>query len=226
MAEQLSFDLPAKVVLGRSDFFVAPSNAMAVAMIDASDNWPTPCLVLTGPGGSGKTHLTHVWADRNNAAIISARDLPAQDIPALANGPVAIEDVPEIAANGVALEALFHLYNLSMAQRSPLMLTGRAAPKHWGLALPDIQSRVQAACHVTLEAPDDTLLAAVLAKLFMDRQIMPKPDVIPYLVRHMERSFQTASNIVARMDKVSLSQRKTLSRALARQLLVDDGEGE
>ncbi|MHA6262741.1 P-loop NTPase family protein [Arenibacterium sp. CAU 1754] len=226
MAEQLSFDLPAKVVLGRSDFFVAPSNAMAVAMIDASDTWPTPCLVLTGPGGSGKTHLTHVWADRTGAPILRARDLPDQDIAALAAGPVSVEDVPDIATDAAALEALFHLYNLSLARRSPLLLTGRAAPAHWNLALPDIQSRVQAACHVALEAPDDTLLAAVLAKLFADRQIMPKTDVIPYLVRHMERSFQAASDIVARMDKVSLSQRKTLSRALARHLLVDEETGE
>ena len=35
-------------------------------------------------------------------------------------------------------------------------------------------------------------LAAVLAKQFADRQIMPRPDVILYLVTRMDRSFAAA----------------------------------
>ena len=49
MSEQLSFDLPAKPALGRDDFFVAPSNAMAVALIDPAFAWPSGKLVLSGP---------------------------------------------------------------------------------------------------------------------------------------------------------------------------------
>ena len=34
MAQQLGLDLPSRPALGRDDFFVAPSNAIAVAMIE------------------------------------------------------------------------------------------------------------------------------------------------------------------------------------------------
>ena len=224
MPRQLSFDLPAKEVLDRADFYVAPSNAMAVAMIEASPDWPVPQMVLSGPEGSGKTHLAHVWSHQSGAGIINAGDLAQADIPSLALGPVAVEDVPSVAEDTPALEALFHLFNLSRALGNQILLTGRAAPRHWNLSLPDIQSRIDSAYHVELEPPDDTLLAAVLGKLFADRQITPKPDVIPYLVRHMERSFATARRTVDRLDKSSLDQGRTLSRSLAAQLIGLSGD--
>jgi chromosomal replication initiation ATPase DnaA len=222
MHRQLSFDLPAKQALERDDFFVAPSNAMAVAMLDANFSWPNGKLVLSGPRAAGKTHLVHVWASQSGAKIIAASDLTQDNVPELASGPVAVEDVPKIARNPEAQTALFHLHNMVLANGHALMLTGRAAPNLWALSLPDLQSRVQAATHVALEAPDDALLAVVLAKLFDDRQIMPKSDVIPYLVAHMDRSFEAAAKIVAQMDEISLSEGRTLSRPLAVRLLAQN----
>lgn len=226
MARQLSFDLPAREVLGREDFFVAPSNAMAVALIDDPAGWPTPQLVLTGPEGAGKTHLTHVWADRMGARLVAARDLAGADLLMLAEGAVAVEDVPQIAHDGAALNSLFHLFNLMREAGRPLLLTGRGAPSHWTLSLPDAQSRIESALHVTLDAPDDALLAAVLAKLFADRQITPRPDVIPYLVGRIERSFAAAADAVARLDRAALSEKRMLSRQLAIRLIGQPPEGD
>lgn len=219
MAEQLSFDLPAKPALEREDFFVAPSNAMAVSLIGNTTGWPQGKLVLSGPSGAGKTHLTHVWAQACSARILAASELGDADPAALATGPVAVEDVPDIRGNLAAQTGLFHLHNLLLAQGQPLLMTGQSAPSLWALELPDLQSRVAGTAHVALESPDDTLLAVVMAKLFSDRQITPRPDVIPYLVSHMDRSFQAAAEMVERMDRVSLAESRTLSRALAARLI-------
>ncbi|MCD9148864.1 P-loop NTPase family protein [Pseudophaeobacter flagellatus] len=222
MARQLSFDLPVKPTLGRDDFFVAPSNAMAVALLDPAFAWPSGKLVLTGPAGAGKTHLAHVWANQADARILSASSLREDQVPALAQCPLVVEDVPAIAGNLEAQNALFHLHNLVLSSGHALMLTGRAAPNLWQLTLPDLQSRVQAATHAELQAPDDALLAVVLAKLFNDRQVTPKPDVIPYLVAHMDRSFAAAALIVDQLDNLSLSEGRTLSRPLAVRLMSQD----
>lgn len=220
--QQLSFDLPTLTALGRDDFFISPTNAVAVATIEATSPLPGGKLVLSGPAGSGKTHLTHVWATRHaGARIIAASDLTEADIPTLARGPIAVEDVPQIATNRAAQTALFHLHNLTLSNGHPLLLTGRGAPTHWALTLPDLQSRVAGTNLVMLAAPDDALLSAVLAKLFNDRQITPKPDVIPYLVLHMDRSFEAAAQIVERLDRAALSESRTVSRPLAVRLIAD-----
>lgn len=221
--QQLSFDLPAKPAVGRDDFFVSPGNAVAVATIEAAQPWPGGKLVLCGPAGSGKTHLVHVWAAQSGAAVVSARDLAGADIPTLAKAPVAIEDVPRIATDLAAQNALFHLHNLVLAEGHALLLSGRSGPGHWGLSLADLQSRMQGAHMVTLAAPDDALLAAVLAKLFNDRQITPKADVIPYLVAHIHRSFEAAASMVERLDSAALAERRTVSRPLAIRLIADRG---
>lgn len=222
MAEQLNLNLPVRpAALGRGDFFVSPSNALAVALIDTPETWVSGKLVLYGPQGAGKTHLTHVWAQAVNGRVIRACDLTGQDIPELAETDVAVEDVPQIATDPKAQTALFHLHNLMLAQGRRLLMTGQSAPDLWNLTLPDLQSRVSGTQAIALEPPDDSLLTAVLAKLFHDRQVVPKPDVIPYLVAHMDRSFAAAARIVDMLDHAALREGRNISRPLAARLLSD-----
>ncbi|NOE34787.1 MULTISPECIES: DnaA ATPase domain-containing protein [unclassified Ruegeria] len=229
MARQLSFDLPAKTALGREDFFVSPSNALAVAMISAT-SWPGNKLVLSGPAGAGKTHLAHVWAAETGGRIVQAADLRYDDVPDLARGPIAVEDVPMVAGDLEQQKTLFHLHNLVLAEGHALLMTGRLAPKFWELPLADLQSRVEGAHHVALDPPDDALLGAVLAKLFVDRQLNPGPEVIAYLVKHMDRRFETAANVVAQLDHLALAEKRDITRALAVRILntspdeVDTGD--
>ncbi|MGV6847001.1 MAG: chromosomal replication initiator DnaA [Marinibacterium sp.] len=226
LSRQLSFDLPGRTALGREDFFVSPANALAIDLIDRTDALPGRKLAICGPPGSGKTHLAHVWAVRYSARLISATDLPGLVLPDLAQTAVAVEDVPEIAGRDAAETALFHLHNLLAESGRPLLLTGGPAPHRWDIALPDLQSRVNGAAHAALDPPDDRLLAAVLAKLFADRQLTPRPDVIPYLLSVMDRSFAEASNMVDRIDRAALNQGRNVTRALAAELIRQAGTDE
>lgn len=223
MAEQMGLDLPSVPALGRADFLVAPSNALALAMIESWENWTPRKLLLVGPAGSGKTHLTHVWATLAVADVIAASALTEDDVPTLAARSVAVEDVHLIADNTTAQAALFHLHNLVLAEGHSLLMTGTGAPTRWDIALPDLASRLNGTQIAQMEAPDDALLSAVLAKLFADRQLAVKPDLIAYLVRRMDRSFAAAREIVARLDAASLAQKRPISRQLAGRLLDDGG---
>lgn len=219
MAQQLSFDLPARPALDRGDFFVSPANALAVALIDAPDAWPAHKLILVGPQGSGKTHLAHVWAAQTSGTIIDAGSLPDLDIPAACTKPVALENAETVAGNKIAETAFFHLHNLMASEGQPLLLTARTPAARWALTLPDLASRMGAVQQVELAPPDDALLSAVMMKLFSDRQIRPAPDVIPYLARRIDRSFAAAARIVADLDRAALEQGRPLTRALAASVL-------
>ena len=219
MIRQLAFDLPAREAWRREDFFPSPANAAALAAVDDWRNWPGGKLVLTGPKGSGKTHLARLWAAEAGAALLPAADLATADLPALsAHGAVAVEDAETAAGNPQAEAAFFHLHNL-VTQSGHLLVTANRPPRDWGLALPDLASRLQAAALARIEAPDDALLSAVLIKLFADRQITVPPALIPYLVARMERSIDAARALVAALDARALAEGRPITRQLAADLL-------
>ena len=146
MNTQLSFDLPARAALGRDDFFISPSNQIAVSMIDKWTQWSSRKLLLSGPEGAGKTHLTHVWATQSGATIIDATDLCEDAVPNLSTGPVAVENIHIIAGCEAQQTALFYLHNLCLETGQSILFTGRGEPQHWLLTLPDLESRLRGTC--------------------------------------------------------------------------------
>ncbi|WP_106203977.1 chromosomal replication initiator DnaA [Aliiruegeria haliotis] len=216
MPEQLTIPLPVRPATGREDFFISPSNALAVAEVDRWRDWPAGKLALIGPEGAGKTHLAHVWATEAGARILSARDLAGQ---APDPGNVVVEDVPEIAGDDAAERALFHLHNLVLAEGGRLLVTGATPPALWKIALPDLASRMRGTPSARLDPPDDMLLQAVLLKLFADRQIAPRPTLLPWLLKRMDRSFAEAGRVVATLDAAALETGSEIGPRLAAEVL-------
>jgi chromosomal replication initiation ATPase DnaA len=225
VSRQLTFDLPMREALGRGDFFVSPSNALALAALDGWRGWPGGRMLLVGPEGSGKTHLAHVWAADSGAEIAAAGVLREADVPALVEAPaLVIEDADRVAGNEAAEAALFHLHNMAAARALPLLVTARGPVRDWGLALPDLESRMQAMALTRLDPPDDALLSAVLVKLFSDRQITVAPALIAYLASRMDRSLAAARDLVAELDARALAEGRPVTRQLASALLDRSGE--
>jgi chromosomal replication initiation ATPase DnaA len=213
---QLAFDLPNVTAMTRADFFVAPSNVVALQVVEGWQDWPGRKLVLAGPEGSGKTHLAQVWAELAGAVVIDGPHLADVDLAPLAGQNVVVEDADRLPANAEA--ALFHLHNI-VTEGGALLLTAKSPPRDWGLGLPDLISRMQAAPLARLEAPDDALLAAVLVKLFADRQVAVPPNVIPYLVSRMPRSIGAARALVMALDAQALAEGRPITRPLAGEVL-------
>jgi len=221
MIRQLPLVVPFDPAQGRDDFQPAASNAVALAALDGWRDWPNGRLMLVGPEGSGKSHLARIWAAEAGATLCRAADLAAHDLPGLAaRDRVAVEDCTALAGDPAGERALFHLHNL-LAERpgSRLLLTARTPPRNWGLRLPDLVSRMQAMALVRIEAPDDALLAAVLAKLFSDRKTPVAPATIPYLVARMDRSLAAAHDLAARLDAMALAARRPVGPGMAGRIL-------
>ena len=67
---QLALALAHAESFAREDFLSGPSNAVALALIDAWPGWPHRTVMLTGPEGSGKSHLAATWAQAAGARLI------------------------------------------------------------------------------------------------------------------------------------------------------------
>jgi chromosomal replication initiation ATPase DnaA len=212
---QLALALEHAESFAREDFLSGPSNAVALALVDAWPDWSHRTVMLTGPEGSGKSHLAAIWAQTAGARLVAARALEEASVPsALATGALVVEDV---VAGAFDERALFHLLNLAREHDAFVLLTARTAPVTF--AVRDLASRLKALPLVAMMPPDDSLLRAVLVKLFADRQLAVDEALIGYVATRIERSFAAARAVVARLDDEALRHKRPLTRAFAAEVL-------
>jgi chromosomal replication initiation ATPase DnaA len=211
-ARQLALDLGHSESFARADFVASASNADALAMVERWPDWPTPVLALVGPEGSGRSHLASIWAGTAGARFLSGRALSSAALPAaLATDALVLEDL----APGFVERALFHLLNLVREHEAFLLLTSTAPPAAWPVALPDLASRLRSIPVVTIGAPDEALLRAVLFKLFADRQLQIDESLAAFLLPRIGRSLTAVRAAVALLDEAALRQGRAVNRALA-----------
>lgn len=221
-ARQLPLDLPHTISFRRDDFLESGANAEALALIERWPAWSTHAAAIVGPHGSGKSHLSAIWAETSGARSIPANLLAIEDVPrALATGALVVEN---LAAGQFDEAAVFHLLNLAREERASVLFTASHRIDAGMATLPDLASRLRAIPVATLRTPDDALIAAVLVKHFSDRQIAIEQDVIAYLLPRMERSLGNARALVARIDDAALAARRPVTRALVAALLRDMGQ--
>jgi chromosomal replication initiation ATPase DnaA len=210
-ARQLPLDLPHAVSFRRDDFLESRANEKALALVERWPDWPNNYAAIVGPHGSGKSHLASIWAERAGARVIPARLLVREDVPrTLATGALVVEN---LSPGDFDESALFHLFNLAKEDGASLLFTAERMLESGMASLPDLASRLRTVSIAKLDAPDDTLIAAVLVKLFADRQIAIEQDLIAYLLPRMERSLGSARELVAKIDAAALAAGKPATRA-------------
>ncbi|CAN2533140.1 MAG TPA: DnaA/Hda family protein [Methylosinus sp.] len=210
---QLFFDLAGEPRYGEADFLISPANRAAFEMIGRWPDWPDSALLLVGPPGSGKTHLGAIFARRNGAILVAPGEIPEPG--RLAGATVLLDGLEEVADE----TALFHLMNFIRESGGSMLISSRRPPSALKIALPDLLSRLRRAPVLEIGAPDDSLIRAVLEKLFRDRQLAVEATLVDYVALRLERSLEAARAFVRMIDEEALARGRPVTRALAGELL-------
>lgn len=212
--EQLPLALPFRPALGPGDFLPHAGVQMALDLVAAGKSWPQHRLVLWGGAGVGKTHLLHVWASETGASII---DGPQLREPFWPEGPISIDDADQVPSE----EVLLHVLNAAAESGHRLLLTSTRPPARCRIRLADLSSRLRATMAVELGPQDDDMLAALLAKLLSDRQVVVPPPIQKWMLTRLPRTAATIREAVQRLDYAALAAQSSVSRTLAAECLAD-----
>ena len=128
MNEQLVLGLSLKEALEKEDFFISSSNLDAVTQLGNTDKWPSGVLLLVGPKGSGKTHLSTVWSQEHKAKNVKLEAVTPEMEKGLDHDLVCVEDIDiiekaESKKKSRIEEGIFHLINNIGSRGGKLLIT-------------------------------------------------------------------------------------------------------
>jgi chromosomal replication initiation ATPase DnaA len=104
-----------------------------------------------------------------------------------------------------------------------LLIVADVPPPQWKVTLPDLRSRLAATPHLEIGPPDDALIGQLIVKLLGDRGIAAPPELGPYLVPRIERSYVSVLMVVDILDRVMLSHHRRMTVPLAKRALDEAG---
>ena len=179
---------------GPSRIVVGNANATVIEACAVAQTWPFRTAVLAGPPRSGKSLIARWFAETGLGE--------------------AIDDADRIDETEV-----FHRWNRAQESGKPLLIVRSAAPGGWQITLPDLASRLGAVMKLEIGAPDDAMLAELIAGHAEQRGLPLGPDAASYLVPRIERTHSGVEQTVAAIDRLSLERKQAPGPAIWRAAL-------
>lgn len=217
----------------RFEHFHAGSNAATVAAVRELAAVPqVPWLYLSGPAGSGKSHLLMAACQAASEAGRTVQYLPLASIGGRAaairgvagSELLALDDLDVIAGDREAEHALFDVYNQAKAEGLAMLFAAEAIPLQLGLGLPDLRSRLGACQQAVLRPLDDEERRTVLKKEAGGRGIELDDAVLDWLFARYARDLGALLDLLEQLDKASLAARRRITVPFLRGFLRDSGE--
>jgi len=177
---------------------VGPSNLPVLDAFARASDWPFRTAILAGPPRSGKSLLARWFAEKGTGEAIDDADRRAED-------------------------EVFHSWNRAQASGAALLLVSSKPPGEWRVALPDLASRLGAALLLEIGAPDDAMLAELIAEHAGRRGLVLGEGAAAWLLPRIERSHAAVEALVAEIDRLSLERKSPVTISLLRDALSPAG---
>ncbi len=208
-------------------FIAAPAGAIAqlhAIAVGAADDW----IYLSGPAGTGKTHLALALCAEAEQAGRAASYLPLQAAAGRAREAlealegrdlVALDGLEAIAGDRDDEVAVFDFHNRARSAGVTLLYTARAVPDALGLGLPDLRSRLSQCGRIPLSPLDDAQRAEVLRDRAQRRGLALDEAAIEWLLTRTGRDLGGLVALLDRLDRESLAAQRRVTVPFLRQVL-------
>ena len=175
-----------------SRIVVGAGNRGAVEALGHPQDWPFRTAVLLGPPRSGKSLLARWFeAQGQGEAIDGAQEWDETE--------------------------LFHRWNRAQEDGRPLLLVADGGA--WDIALPDLASRLGGSLQLAITAPDDAMVAELIAAHAEQRRLALADGAAQYLVPRLTRSYAAIERLVAEIDRISLERKAPATLSVWRDAL-------
>ena len=216
------------------DFHIGSNGAAFNAVIGLLDE-PGGFIFLSGPEGSGKSHLLnalcHQAREQDMAAFyIALKRLPESAAAGLEGlqvlDLVCVDDLERVAGNPVWERALFNCFNEVRSAGGCLLVSSRLPLNSLEFGLPDLASRLAWGVRLNLQSPDDEGKLAVLQQRAHSLHFELPEDVQRYLIKHSSRDMASLLKTVELLKDAACASKRKITVPLAREVMTLRAQAE
>ena len=200
----------------KENFFVSNSNLEAFEILNNWPKWIKKFINLYGEKYSGKSHLAKIFELKSTCLNISEKNFTEEIlIKFKTKQSLIIEDYQ----NNISENLLYSLINAAEQENKYLLITSKKPINKFNYKLNDLVSRLNNFLYIKLEAPDDELIYALIVKNFSDRQIRIDKKLIDYIIKRIDRSYESIFLFISKIDQLSLQKGKPINLTVIKKVL-------
>ena len=200
----------------KENFFVSNSNLEAFEILNNWPKWIKKFINLYGEKYSGKSHLAKIFELKSTCLNISEKNFTEEIlIKFKTKQSLIIEDYQ----NNISENLLYSLINIVEQENKYLLITSEKPINEFNYKLNDLVSRLNNFLYIKLGAPDDELIYALIVKNFSDRQITIDKKLIDYIIKRIDRSYESIFIFISKVDQLSLQKGKPINLEVVNKVL-------
>jgi len=218
MKDQIVFKFPDKSFYYEEDFCIGENNYEAYKLVKEWPNWSFKGISIYGPKKSGKSYLTKIFSDKTNSKIFEGGSVNKNNLDLILNQKVLIIEDIELFNDEILFQTILNDF---ISKNKFIYLSSIKLAASIPFKLKDLISRLNSLVVVAITNPSDDLFSQILTKMLSDKQINITKKDVDFILKNIERSYDTASKFVKNLDELSLLYKKKINTKIINQALAN-----
>ena len=215
--KQLIFKFPFKTNYFEEDFYVSTNNFEAYKLIETWPKWSSRFINIFGPAGCGKTHLANIFYKKINSFFINASNLNNDSLSAIKSKECLIIDEFQ---NNIEEKLFYSVLNQTHLSNQYIIINSLKPIQTFEVKLNDLKSRFSSFVNIGIDLPTDELIKVIISKNFSDKQVKIDSNLLEYILKNIDRSYESIFNLIEKLDNFSLSTGKSINSNLIKKALT------